>query len=53
MLFHAKLVSTVAIIFLTWFEIRLWPVLLVGRVGILLAFETYRNLLGILDAVLA
>ena len=42
-----------AIIFLSWLEIGLRPVFLVGRIGILLAFETYRHLLRILDAMLA
>ena len=41
------------VILLTWFQIRLRPVFLVGRVGIFLALKTYRYLLGILDAVLA
>ena len=42
-----------AVVLLTWLEVRLRPVLLVWRVGVFLAFTANGNLLWILYAMLA
>lgn len=52
-LFYREFICHVAVIFLAWLKIRLWPVFLVWRIGIFLALQTNAHMLRILDAMFA
>lgn len=52
-LFNRELIGSVAVIFLSRVQYRLYPIRMVGTVGVFLALQTYADVLRIFQTVLA